>query len=57
MSISGDFMQDDENDEWYDAKGNSDPDGWYDAGGHFSLERAANAVDAYHDAKKEAMAW
>lgn len=46
-------MLEDENNEWYDADGNSDENGCYDAGGHFYSERAAYAADAAYDRMKE----
>ena len=47
-------MQDnDEDQDWYDADGNCDENGYYDAGGHFYMERAADAADDYHDRMKE----
>jgi hypothetical protein len=47
------IFDDETQDEWYDADGNSDENGFYDAGGHFYMERAHYVVDAYRERMRE----
>lgn len=51
--MSGEHMLDEDDEDWYDAHGNSDENGSYDAGGHYYAERGAYAADAAYDRYKE----
>ena len=46
-------MQDNDNEDWYDAEGNYAENGCYDAGGHYDSERGSAAADDYHDRMKD----
>lgn len=47
------MLNDEIQNEWYDADGNQDDNGYYDADGNFYLERASPEIDAHNDRLKE----